>query len=89
MTGARIYRYEVPVGGVHALTLAGTVLHVGCRQEETVEFWVMHSDDAPSRERRFMVVGTGHPLPDGLWQYHGTAVAPGGRLVWHLLEAGP
>lgn len=85
---ARIYRYQVPVGGVHVLALAGPVLHVACRDENVVEFWAPHSDELPLQERRFTVVGTGHPVPDGPWQYHGTAIAPGGRLVWHLLEAG-
>lgn len=83
---ASIRRYDVPVGGVHVVALAGHILHVGCRNEQVVEFWALHSPDTAVDHRRFVVVGTGHPLPDGTWRYHGSAVAPGGRLVWHLLE---
>lgn len=85
---ASIFRYEVPVDDQwHEVALRGDVLAVGCRVPTVVEFWARYSDDSPAVFRRFLVVGTGHPLPDNA-RYHGTAVAPGGHLVWHLLEAG-
>lgn len=98
----RIYRYEVPVDDqVHEFRLHGSPLSVGCRKADVVEFWAVHLDDdemqrvlSPGREmppRRFRVVGTGHPIPERMplhdgWRYIGTAVAPGGALVWHLIE---
>ena len=91
---ARIFRHEVPVDDKwHWIGLQGDPLSVGCRRLDVVEFWTIHSDDdsAESRERAFIVVGTGHELPyikDGeRWRHWGTAVTPGGALVWHLLEA--
>ena len=89
---ARIFRYEVPVDDRwHWIELQGDPLSVDCRFLATVEFWAMHGDSAESRRRAFIVVGTGHELPflkDGeSWRHWGTAVAPGGALVWHLLEA--
>jgi hypothetical protein len=84
---ARIFRYEVPVDDRwHEFELSGDVLAVGCRTPTLVEFWARHSDDTPPVTRRFGVVGTGHPLPDNA-RHRGTVVAPGGHLVWHLLEA--
>lgn len=81
-----IYRYEVPVDDEpHPIALAGDIVHVGCRDPRTVEFWALHSD-GPTRERVFCVVGTGHPIPGGFTRHVGTTVAPGGYLVWHLLE---
>jgi hypothetical protein len=81
-----IYRYEVPVDDdVHPIELSGKILHVGCRDPRTVEFWALHSG-GPTVERVFCVVGTGHPIPDGWTKLVGTAIAPGGHLVWHLLE---
>lgn len=86
---ASIFRYEVPVDDQwHEFALRGDVLAVGCRVPTVVEFWARHDDDEPPTVRRLAVVGTGHPLPDGVGRHHGTAVAPGGHLVWHLLEAG-
>ena len=85
----RILRYEVPVDDQpHPITLsgAGTVLHVASRDTATVEFWAVHSGEAaPTVDRQFIVVGTGHSYPDH-WIYVGTAFAAGGALVWHLME---
>ena len=82
-----IYRYEVPVDdGVCVIALSDPPAHVGCRHFATVEFWALHDPDAKVRNYRFRVVGTGHPLPDDMVKYWGTAVAPGGNLVWHLIE---
>jgi hypothetical protein len=82
---ARIYRYEVPVDDQwHEFDL-GPVLAVGCRQADVVEFWAMHFDNGLTVRRRFIVVGTGHTLPVEASRHIGTAVAPGGQLVWHLM----
>lgn len=80
----RIFRYEVPVNGSIYRHAAGPIHAVGCRELEVVEFWALADPDAPKRS--FIVVGTGHPLPDGVVHVHGAAVAPGGQLVWHLIE---
>lgn len=80
-----IYRYEVPVDDRwHPIPGCSTPVHVGCRDPRVVEFWAFHRPDLPPRD--FRVYGTGHPIPDGA-EYRGTAVAPGGSLVWHLLES--
>lgn len=80
-----IYRYEVPVDDRwHPLQLTGPIVHVDCRNPRFVEVWAIHTDSPPVT-RSFRVYGTGHPLPSGA-QYVGTALAPGGQLVWHLIE---
>jgi hypothetical protein len=82
---AVIYRYEVPVDDRwHPLQFSGPVLHVACRNPYAVELWALHTDE-PKPTRSFRIYGTGQPLPDGL-EYIGTALAPGGQLVWHLFE---
>ena len=83
----RVYRYEVPVDDrFHLVQIEGDPLYVACRQIDVVEFWAMSNDDDASWVRRsFTVVGTGHSFEEGLL-YWGTAVAPGGQPVWHLLE---
>lgn len=83
----RIFRYEVPVDGQwHALKVDGAPLHVGCRKRGVVEFWAPSGGLNRPGVRRFIVVGTGHPLPAGSLRYHGTAMD--GPLVWHLIEGG-
>ena len=83
MTG-QIFRYEVPVDDRwHEIAGCGTPLHVDCRDPWTVEFWAWQREDLPAR--RFRVFGTGQLIPDGT-HYRGTTIAPGGQLVWHLIE---
>lgn len=68
-----IHRYEVPVDDRwHPLQLSGDILHVDCRNMHVVELWAMHTGD-PKSTRSFRV--------------YGTAIAPGGQLVWHLFES--
>lgn len=81
-----IYRYQVPVDGArHAVKLFGEIVHVGGRSPYEVEFWAEHSEGATDPVlRTFLVVGTGHDLPDDYLRHVGTHVS--GPLVWHLIE---
>ncbi len=77
-----IYRYEVPVDDEWHEIRCSPVLYVACRSTNVVEFWAHAIDDAPAR--KFRVYGTGHPVEPHT-MYAGTALAPGGNLVWHLM----
>ena len=80
-----IYRYEVPVDDRwHPLQLSGRIVHVGCRNMHAVEVWAL-ATDSPTVTRSVRVYGTGQPLPPDV-QHRGTAIAPGGQLVRHLIE---
>ncbi|NML55383.1 hypothetical protein HHL19_16565 [Streptomyces sp. R302] len=80
-----IHRYEIPVDDRwHTIAGCGTLLHVDCRNPNLVEFWAWARDDQPARE--FRVYGTGQLIPDEGTTHRGTAIAPGGQLVWHLIE---
>lgn len=79
----RVLRHEIPVDdAVHELVLRGPILHVATRRPDVVEVWVQ--DEERTRGVRLLVVGTGQPWPDNAVHF-GTAIAPGGALVWHLL----
>jgi len=81
---AQIFRFEVPVDDRwHEIAGCSTPLHVDCRDPRIVEFWAWQREDLPAR--RLRVFGTGQPIPDGT-HYRGTTIAPGGQLVWHLIE---
>lgn len=81
-----VFRYEVPVDDrPHEIDLRGPLLAVGCRRLNVVEFWAIWDTLAgPERTHTFQVYGTGQPDVEG--KHLGTAVAPGGELVWHLFE---
>lgn len=83
----KIYRYEVPVDGkLHQIKLQGEILSVACRNHHIIEFWAYHFDNPIfERTRTFVVVGTGHEITY-VHEHVGSAIAPSGYLVWHLLE---
>lgn len=79
----RILRYIIPVDDEwHTTYTGGTPLHVACRSSDLVEFWAWELEASIPTEYR--VYGTGHPVEPGV-EYVGTAVTPGGHLVWHLV----
>ena len=81
-----IHRYEVPVDDrPHRHILGGPIVHVAAFHVDAVEFWAVYDVDGMQQQRAFQVVGTGHEIPSGA-RHVGTAIAPGGRLVWHLME---
>lgn len=82
---SRILRYVIPVNDEwHTVYNAGRPLHVGCRDEGFVEFWAWEARTEIPIPAEYAVYGTGHPVEPGA-TYVGTAVAPGGHLVWHLM----
>ena len=83
---SRILRYEVPVDGKwHLLTGHSEPLHVECRNKDIVEFWAWELDGPDVTPTAYSVFGTGHPVNEPC-SYVGTAVAPGGYYVWHLMR---
>lgn len=48
--------------------------------------WAEVDPEAPINERRFLVIGTGNPIPPIPCHYIATTVAP--PFVWHLYDAG-
>lgn len=48
-------------------------------------FWAKVNDERPRRTRKFIVRGTGHPLPENMYvDYLGTVVVQ--PFAWHLFE---
>lgn len=87
---SRIYRYEIPVDDKrHTFTLHADPKAWACRDPYAVEFWARHYEPGEPRIRAtFLVVGTGHVLPDEPFMWVATVPAPNG-LVWHVLEMQP
>jgi hypothetical protein len=89
----RVLKYTIPVDDYgHAVTGRFThplapFAHVACQDgPDSVQVWAETvTDDVAETTRALQVYGTGHPVPDKAW-FVGTAVAAGGRLVWHLYD---
>lgn len=83
-----MHRYTVPVDDrPHLLQLTGRILHVAKRDRSSVEVWA-YASAGPAVVRRVQVFGTGQQLPNDVTpeRHLGTAITPGGHLVWHLFE---
>lgn len=61
------------------------IISVG-EQHNNVCFWAVVDPDAKMHERRFVVVGTGHDMPDLPLKPLGSVLVDGGVWVWHLFE---
>ncbi|HMG65676.1 MAG TPA: hypothetical protein VK599_22250 [Streptosporangiaceae bacterium] len=81
-----VYRYQVGLGAPVEISLTGEPVAFGALGYSAgIEFWAEHDDAKPAVPRVFVIVGTGHRVPDGA-VYVGTAPRTREGLVWHLYE---
>jgi hypothetical protein len=63
---------------------------VHCEEQNRVPTMWAEADTAGAatdfEERRFVIVGTGHPIPDGFTIYRGACVLDEGAFVFHVYE---
>lgn len=80
-----VWKYDVPVDDqVHVVDMPpGFVIGVACQRPNCVTFWAEVDSDAPVASRSFVVIGTGHIVPDE--SIH-LGIAFDGPFVWHLYE---
>lgn len=86
----RVFRYELH-GDETVLELpeGASVLHVGAARGRHVDLWALVDESRPKQQRSFVVVGTGHVVPEAFTAFVGTAfmhLAPGAPLVFHVFE---
>lgn len=55
-------------------------------QGETICLWALVDPEATVEMRRFVVLGTGHSVPDQPLRFLGTAHLAGGAFVFHVFE---
>jgi hypothetical protein len=82
-----IYKYPLAIVDDQTITMPeGVHLLTVQEQNGALCLWAMVNPEARPREVRLRVIGTGHPIPDGLEGYSwlATAQTAGGRLVWHV-----
>jgi hypothetical protein len=97
----RIYKYPLDLTERQSIRMpsGATILSLQV-QHGQICLWAVVDPDAPLMDCVFLIVGTGHPLPDevervyaesftrhpqgGGGQYIGTVQMAGGSFVWHV-----
>lgn len=83
-----VYKYEIGPGVTKISVPKGAVLLYGSIQHQSVFVWARVDIDANEHEdRTVLFIGTGHPMPQGMWRYLNTTFEQGGRFVFHTFEA--
>lgn len=88
----RIFRYRLDITDSPVVTMVANavVLSVGPPRDGTdqLDLWaIVNTDIVTEQDRRFHIVGTGHPMPDYCGRFIGTVPTHGGVYVWHVFEA--
>lgn len=86
-----VWKYELP-GSETTLDLPvdAKPIHVATQGAGTICMWVEVDPSAPTRRRRFYVVGTGHPIPPDVFPpiHVGSFLTDqAGTFVFHVYES--
>ena len=86
----KIFKYPIPVEDYFELILpTGTeILTVQTQYNKPCIWCLVYPDVVPTEKRKFRLVGTGHPIEEGLvsLDYIGTFQLFNGTLMFHLFE---
>jgi hypothetical protein len=86
-----VWKFPIPIEGRQVLSLPRESQLLSVQMQGGLPcLWALVDPDAPKEDRRFLWVGTGHPIqePDTL-RHVGTVQLAGGSLVFHLFELVP
>lgn len=82
----KIYKYQIPNYGFSNVQMpVGAKIVAVQPQRGYAMMWAEVDPDAPTEERKFLIVGTGQPLTEDAKTYVGT-IQDGGGFVWHVYE---
>lgn len=81
-----IWKYVLPeFGQPIQMPMGAKVLHLGAQNNDAC-LWAEVEPEQPAQERRFIPVGTGHPMPPVDLTYVGTTLLFENTLVLHWYE---
>lgn len=89
MENAVVHKHRVTPLGVGSVRLPVRHEIVGFgTQEGTFYLWEMHTDQPDNLTAMFdfIIVGTGHPTPDGYYVMGHRGICLDGIFGWHLIE---
>lgn len=81
--------YKYPIGGDTTLSLPrDSKVLTAAVQHGQLQMWILvnFAEGATYESRRFIVVGTGHNMPDGEYRHITTLLTEQESLVLHVLE---
>ncbi|MGV1047652.1 MAG: DUF7352 domain-containing protein [Solirubrobacterales bacterium] len=76
----------VPADLQHVMMPKGALILCAQAQGEAMELWAMVNPELPRECRLIEIIGTGHPIPEGVRSYISTVQMMNGALVWHIFE---
>lgn len=82
----KVWKFRLPLDSESVSMPEGAeVLHVG-EQYDVLCVWALCDPSREQVERRFVVRGTGHSVPDERGRFLGTVLLLDGTLVLHVWE---
>uniref|UniRef100_A0A6M3Y387 DUF7352 domain-containing protein n=1 Tax=viral metagenome TaxID=1070528 RepID=A0A6M3Y387_9ZZZZ len=85
----KIFKYPIPADDYLEIGLpeGAQILKVDCQFDKPY-LWALVDPLAPTKVRKFRLVGTGHPISEPLenLMFHGTFQLHGGSLIFHIFE---
>lgn len=69
---AKVFKYPLEFNreGVAETSIPGTIIHLGYDPAQVLCIWaVVWPEKHEPAKRRILMVGTGHPMPEGTWGY--------------------
>ncbi len=83
MTDLRVWKFPlIPGETPYSMPRGARVIHVDTQPGYHAVMWALVDADNGVEDRRFTIVGTGHPVPSG--SYVGTC--KDGEFVWHVFD---
>lgn len=86
-----VYRYRLPITVVAEVEMPERpdILSLGPPRDgrDELDMWALVDPGAPTRLHRFLICGTGHPVPVNRGPFIGSVTTHGGQLVWHVWAA--
>jgi hypothetical protein len=79
-----VYKWALKLGHNKVFIPEGAIVLDAQMQHGSPTIWALVNTEVPSRDRFFIAVGTGHPVPDNTKTYIGTM--QDGSFVWHVFE---
>lgn len=87
----RVFRYRLPITDVAGIDMPEhpDILSLGPPRDgrDELDLWALVVPGAPARRYRFLICGTGNPVPPERGPFVGSVTTHGGQLVWHVWVA--
>lgn len=80
-----VWKFELHPYTSVRMPVGATPLYVGA-QGDAICLWAKVETEGPWEVRSFVIVGTGHELPEHTGKYLGTAMLSNGALVFHVFD---